>query len=166
MSLLDLLPVSPFCLAFPFGTVACSLSAEAKVSGSTCMPSRQTDRSPTMSRGSLSEHSCSVRTTSDSFKSFALRVSLISSVAIPSRMSAFSVWWLQTRKISLLTGVTMTVRACFHLGLCVLLHFSVLFDWPSTATSTYGLGPNQFFLFSFSLAESTVTCNWAFMAHP
>lgn len=50
---------------------------------------------------------------------------------------------------------TYTVRACFHLGLCVLLHFSVLFDWPSTTTSTYGLGPNQFFLFSFNLAEIT-----------
>lgn len=53
------------------------------------------------------------------------------------------------------TQHTHTVRACFHLGLCVLLHFSVLFDWPSTVTSTYGLGPNQFFLFSFSLAERT-----------
>ena len=50
---------------------------------------------------------------------------------------------------------THTVTACFHFGLCVLLHFSVFFDWPSTATSTYGLGPNQFFLFSLSLAEST-----------
>ena len=55
---------------------------------------------------------------------------------------------------------TYTVTACFHLGLCVLLHFSVLFDWPSTATSTYGLGPNQFFLFSFSLAESTAKHKW------
>lgn len=52
---------------------------------------------------------------------------------------------------------THTVRDCFHLGLCVLLHFSVLFNWPSTVTSTYGLGPNQFFLFSFSLAERTTT---------
>lgn len=57
--------------------------------------------------------------------------------------------------ISCFNVFTYTVRACFHLGLCVLLHFSVLFDWPSTATSTYGLGPNQFFLFSFSFAEIT-----------
>lgn len=41
------------------------------------------------------------------FKSFAFRVSLISRVANPNRMSAFRVWWLQTRKISLLTGVTI-----------------------------------------------------------
>ena len=50
---------------------------------------------------------------------------------------------------------TYTLRDCFHLGLWVLLHFSVFFDWPSTATSTYGLGPNQFFLFSLSLADRT-----------
>lgn len=50
---------------------------------------------------------------------------------------------------------THTVSDCFHLGLCVLLHLSVLFDCPSTATSTYGLGPNQFLLFSFSFAERT-----------
>lgn len=55
----------------------------------------------------------------------------------------------------LLHDHTHTVRGCFHLGLCVLLHLSVLFDCPSTATSTYGLGPNQFLLFSRSLAEST-----------
>lgn len=51
--------------------------------------------------------------------------------------------------------LTHTVRGCFHFGLWVLLHFSVFLDWPSTDTSTYGLGPNQFFLFSFSLADST-----------
>ena len=50
---------------------------------------------------------------------------------------------------------TYTVRGCFHLGLFVLLHFSVFFDCPSTVTSTYGLGPNQFFLFSLSFAEMT-----------
>lgn len=53
------------------------------------------------------------------------------------------------------TTTTYTVSGCFHLGLWVLLHFSVFLDWPSTATSTYGLGPNQFFLFSFSFADST-----------
>lgn len=57
--------------------------------------------------------------------------------------------------VDLLHDYTHTVRGCFHLGLCVLLHLSVLFDCPSTATSTYGLGPNQFLLFSLSLAEST-----------
>lgn len=41
------------------------------------------------------------------FKLLALRVSLISSVANPNSMSALRVWWLQTRKITLLTGVTM-----------------------------------------------------------
>lgn len=55
----------------------------------------------------------------------------------------------------LLRDHTHTVRGCFHLGLCVLLHLSVLFDCPSTATSTYGLGPNQFLLFSRSFAERT-----------
>lgn len=44
------------------------------------------------------------------FKSLALRVSLISRVANPKRMSAFRVWWLQTRKINLLTGVTILWR--------------------------------------------------------
>lgn len=55
----------------------------------------------------------------------------------------------------LLCDHTHTVRGCFHLGVCVLLHLSVLFDCPSTATSTYGLGPNQFLLFSLSFAERT-----------
>lgn len=55
----------------------------------------------------------------------------------------------------LLRDHTHTVRGCFHLGVCVLLHLSVLFDCPSTATSTYGLGPNQFLLFSLSFAERT-----------
>lgn len=41
------------------------------------------------------------------FKLLAFRISLISSVANPNRISAFSVWWLQTRKINLLTGVTI-----------------------------------------------------------
>lgn len=53
--------------------------------------------------------------------------------------------------------LTHTVSGCFHLGLLVLLHFSVFLDWLSTVTSTYGLGPNQFFLFSLSFADSTET---------
>lgn len=40
-------------------------SAEANISGSTVMPSRQTDRSPTTSIWSLSAHSCKVCTTSE-----------------------------------------------------------------------------------------------------
>lgn len=32
--------------------------------------------------------------------------------------------------------LTHTVSGCFHLGLWVLVHFSVFFDWPSTITST------------------------------
>lgn len=40
-------------------------AAEANISGSTCMPSRQTDRSPTTSVWSLSALSCSVCTTSE-----------------------------------------------------------------------------------------------------
>ena len=41
------------------------------------------------------------------FRSLALRALLISRVAIPNNMSALRVWWLQTRKINLLNGVTM-----------------------------------------------------------
>lgn len=41
------------------------------------------------------------------FKLLAFSVSLISSVANPNKMSAFRVWWLQTRNTSLLTGVTI-----------------------------------------------------------
>lgn len=59
----------------------------------------------------------------------------------------------------LLRDHTHTVRGCFHLGVCVLLHLSVFFDCPSTATSTYGLGPNQFLLFSLSFAERTTRKN-------
>lgn len=40
-------------------------AAEANISGSTCMPSRQTDRSPTTSVWSLSALSCRVCTTSE-----------------------------------------------------------------------------------------------------
>lgn len=42
-----------------------SASAFANISGSTVMPSRQTDRSPTTSDSSLSAHSCKVCTTSE-----------------------------------------------------------------------------------------------------
>lgn len=95
--------------------------------------------------------------------SFDFRVSQTSSTAMPSSTSDFRVWWLHTRNSSLLNGVTITVSGCFHLGLWVLLHFSVFLDWPSTVTSTYGLGPNQFFLFSFSFADSTMICSCAFI---
>lgn len=100
------------------------------------MPSRQTERSPTTSDWSLSAHSCKVCTTSAIFMSLDLSVSLTSSVAMPSSTSDFRVWWLHTRNTSLLNGVTITVSGCFHLGLWVLLHFSVFLDWPSTVTST------------------------------
>lgn len=68
--------------------------------------------------------------------SLDLSVSLTSSVAMPSSTSDLRVWWLHTRNTSLLNGVTITVSGCFHLGLWVLLHFSVFLDWPFTVTST------------------------------
>lgn len=63
---------------------------------------------------------------------------------------------LVTQKESEIFFQTYTVRCCFHFGLFVLLHFSVFFDCPSTDTSTYGLGPNHLFLFSFNFAEITI----------
>lgn len=38
------------------------------------------------------------------------RVSLTSNVAIPNKTSAFKVWWLHTRKINLLKGVTILFK--------------------------------------------------------
>lgn len=51
---------------------------------------------------------------------FDFKVSWISRAALPRRTSDFNVWWLQTRKFNLLTGVTILKRKSWALykGIC------------------------------------------------
>lgn len=62
-------------LSFCVGLLVVEASPLVRSSGSTCIPSRQTDKSPTTSAGSLSPTRCNVTTTCSSFMLFDFSVS-------------------------------------------------------------------------------------------